>query len=120
MNIEHSKTKPSLGRGSLFFMVIAAAAPLTTMAAFAPLGFMLGGVAMPLGYIIAGITYIFFAIGFLALVRHNPRGGAFYTYISMGLGKNIGVGSALSGLREQLRLIGMKPSSITFLTQVKA
>ncbi|WP_049066303.1 APC family permease [Acinetobacter seifertii] len=95
MNIEHSKTKPSLGRGSLFFMVIAAAAPLTTMAAFAPLGFMLGGVAMPLGYIIAGITYIFFAIGFLALVRHNPRGGAFYTYISMGLGKNIGVGSAL-------------------------
>jgi amino acid transporter len=95
MNIENSKTKPSLGRGSLFFFVIAAAAPLTTIAAFAPLGFMLGGVAMPLGYIIAGITYMFFAIGFLALVRHNPKGGTFYTYISMGLGKHIGVGSGL-------------------------
>lgn len=95
MNIEHSKTKPSLGGGSLFFFVIAAAAPLTTIAAFAPLGFMLGGEAMPLGYIIAGITYALFAVGFLALVRHNPKGGAFYTYISMGLGKHIGVGSAL-------------------------
>ncbi|MFJ4375318.1 APC family permease [Pseudomonas japonica] len=94
MSTEHNARR-KLGAGSLFFFVVAAAAPLTTMAAFAPLAFLLGGVVTPLGFAIAGLVYLLFAAGFLALVRHHPQGGAFYSYISLGLGQHIGVGAAM-------------------------
>ncbi len=92
--------EPHIARGTigtrhLFFFVIAAAAPLTAMAGFAPLAFRLGGPATPLGYLIAGAVYLLFAVGFLNFARHTSRGGAFYTYISIGLGRHIGLGAAL-------------------------
>ncbi|UMZ10572.1 APC family permease [Pseudomonas sp. MPFS] len=87
--------RSSLGTSSLFFFVIAAAAPLTSIAGFAPLAFLIGGPATPLGFIVAGSVYLVFAIGFLNFVRHTTRGGAFYTYVSIGLGPHLGLGAAL-------------------------
>ncbi|WP_448195375.1 APC family permease [Pseudomonas aeruginosa] len=91
---EPSLARDTIGTGSLFFFVIAAAAPLTAMAGFAPLAFLLGGPATPLGYLIAGAVYFLFSVGFLSFARHTSRGGAFYTYISIGLGRHIGLGGA--------------------------
>lgn len=87
--------RSTLGTSSLFFFVIAAAAPLTSIAGFAPLAFLIGGPATPLGFIVAGCVYLIFAIGFLAFARHTSRGGAFYTYVSIGLGPHMGLGAAL-------------------------
>ena len=38
----------------LVFFVVSAAAPLTVMAGFAPLGFLVGGQTAPVGYLAAG------------------------------------------------------------------
>ena len=79
----------------LVFFVVSAAAPLTVMAGFAPLAFLVGGQTAPVGYLAAGLVYALFAVGFCAMSRHVRNAGAFYAYVSRGLGGTVGAGSAL-------------------------
>ncbi|WP_234796261.1 APC family permease [Mycobacteroides chelonae] len=79
------------------FLAIAAAAPLSLIAGFAPLGLKLAGAALPVGFLVPGILYGLFAVGFTAMARHIPGGGAFYAYIAQGFGDAVGVGAALLG-----------------------
>ncbi|MFI1867805.1 APC family permease [Streptomyces jumonjinensis] len=88
----------TLGTADIAFFVISAAAPLTVMAGVAPIAIMLGGIGAPAGYLLAGITLAIFAVGFTAMSRHVPGGGAFYAYITRGLGRPVGIGAALLAL----------------------
>ncbi|MFF4797322.1 APC family permease [Streptomyces sp. NPDC001351] len=88
----------SLGTADIAFFVVSAAAPLTVMAGVAPLAILLGGVGAPAGYLIAGITLAVFAVGFTTMSRHVKSGGAFYAYITRGLGRPVGIGAALLAL----------------------
>ncbi|WP_329216920.1 APC family permease [Streptomyces sp. NBC_01485] len=88
----------SLGTADIAFFVISAAAPLTVMAGVAPLAILLGGIGAPAGYLIAGITLAVFAVGFTTMSRHVKSGGAFYAYITRGLGRPVGIGAALLAL----------------------
>ncbi|MFJ3778983.1 APC family permease [Streptomyces sp. NPDC090075] len=85
----------SIGTAHLVFFVIAAAAPLTIIAGFAPLAFLLGGEATPMGFLVPGLVYLFFAVGYTAMSRHIPDAGAFYAYISHGFGRVVGAGAAV-------------------------
>ncbi|MFF0635004.1 APC family permease [Nocardia sp. NPDC004151] len=84
-----------IGSTHLVFFVLSAAAPLTVMAGFAALGFMVAGQAAPAGYLIAGIVYAVFAVGFTAMSKHVRNSGAFYAYISRGIGPTVGAGAAM-------------------------
>ncbi|MGP3959718.1 APC family permease [Nonomuraea sp. 3N208] len=88
----------SLGTTDIAFFVVSAAAPLTVMAGVAPLAIMLGGIGAPAGYLIAGVTLAVFAIGFTTMSRHVRSGGAFYAYITRGLGRGLGIAAALLAL----------------------
>lgn len=88
----------ALGTGSIVFFVVAAAAPLTVMAGIAPLGIMIGGIGAPSGYLIAGVVLTIFAIAFTTMSKYIHNAGAFYSYISRGLGKPAGLGSAAIAL----------------------
>ncbi|MFD4568295.1 amino acid permease [Streptomyces sp. NPDC058251] len=88
----------SLGTADIAFFVVSAAAPLTVMAGVAPLALLLGGIGAPVGYLLAGITLAVFAVGFTTMSRHVRSGGAFYAYITRGLGRPVGVGAALLAL----------------------
>ncbi|MCX4880334.1 MULTISPECIES: APC family permease [unclassified Streptomyces] len=88
----------SLGTADIAFFVVSAAAPLTVMAGVAPLAILLGGIGAPVGYLIAGITLAVFAVGFTTMSRHVKSGGAFYAYITRGLGRPAGIGAALLAL----------------------
>lgn len=86
----------SLGTGSIVFMVIAAAAPLTIIGGVTPIGFLIGnGVGFPALYVIAAIVLLLFAVGLSAMSRYIARPGAFFTYIGHGLGAAWGLGAAL-------------------------
>ncbi|MFK0007805.1 APC family permease [Paenarthrobacter sp. NPDC090520] len=78
----------------LVFFVVAAAAPLTVLAGFAPLAYMIGGELTPLGYLIAGAVYLLFSVGFTTLSRYVKDAGAFSAYIRKGLGPTAGSGAA--------------------------
>ncbi|WP_162460159.1 MULTISPECIES: APC family permease [unclassified Mycolicibacterium] len=76
---------------------------LTVMAFLAPLGAVVGYVPLVIGYgnglgapavfLMCGAILALFLFGFLAMVRQVPRPGAFYAYVSSGLGKRFGLGS---------------------------
>ncbi|MFI6035064.1 APC family permease [Streptomyces sp. NPDC051315] len=88
----------TLGTADIAFFVVSAAAPLTVMAGVAPLAILLGGIGAPVGYLVAGLTLAVLAVGFTTMSRHVTHGGAFYAYITRGLGRPVGVGAALLAL----------------------
>jgi amino acid transporter len=88
-----------LGVGSIVFMVVAAAAPLTVIAGVTPVGLAAGnGAAFPTAFAICCGILLLFAVGFCAMTRHVPTAGAFYAYIQRGLGRALGVASAFLAL----------------------
>ena len=83
--------KGVIGVIPLAFLVLAAAAPLGACASNIPLIMGTGnGAAAPLDFVIIGVLLILFSVGFAAMSSHVTNSGAFYTYISMGLGKRLG------------------------------
>ncbi len=94
-----SRTSPRvLGTSSLTFIVVSAAAPLMVMLGVAPLALAVGGTGAPVAYLVSGIVLALFAVGFTTLARHLNSGGAFYAYITKGLGKGAGITAALIAL----------------------
>ncbi|GAA4971562.1 APC family permease [Kineococcus glutinatus] len=88
-----------LGVGSIVFMVVAAAAPLTVVGGTVPLGITLGnGAGFPAMYAVGAVVLLFFAVGFTAMTRYVPDAGAFYTYIGAGLGRLNGLGASFLAL----------------------
>lgn len=85
----------TLSTADISFFVVSAAAPLTVMAGVAPIAVVLGGIGAPAGYLLAGITLAVFAVGFTTMSRHVRSAGAFYAYITRGLGKPVGIAAAL-------------------------
>lgn len=80
-----------MGAGSIAFLVIAAAAPLAAMVANVPLAIGLGdGKGVPGAFIVAGITLYLFSVGYAAMSRHITNAGAFFAYVSAGLGSRLG------------------------------
>ncbi len=91
---DHLKTN-ALGATNIAFLVVAAAAPLTVMAGVAPLAIAIGGIGAPVGYLAAGVVLTIFAVGFMAMTKHTGGAGAFYSYITLGLGRRLGMASGV-------------------------
>ncbi|MBB3769888.1 amino acid transporter [Angulomicrobium tetraedrale] len=89
----------SVGLAHIIFFVVAAAAPLTAVVGASPAAFAFGnGAGVPGAFVLAGLLYLVFSVGFAAMSRHIGGAGAFYTYIAQGLGRPAGVGGAFVAL----------------------
>ncbi|MGD6741801.1 APC family permease [Streptomyces sp. BH106] len=85
---------PRTGTAGLVLTVLAYVAPLTGAAGYVTLVIAYGnGLGAPLMFPAAGLVLLVFAVGYTAMVRRLPRPGAFYAYISAGLGKRLGLGA---------------------------
>lgn len=88
-------SKNAVGLPQIVFFVVAAAAPLTAMVGATPAAFSLGnGAGVPGAFVLAGVMYLIFSMGYAAMSRHISNAGAFYAYIANGLGAPLGVGGA--------------------------
>ncbi len=88
-----------LGTVGVVFMVVAAAAPLTVIGGNMPLAMGLGnGAGAPMGFLIAALVLLVFSIGFVTMTPHVPEAGAFFSYVTVGLGKRMGMGIAVVAL----------------------
>jgi amino acid transporter len=77
----------------LMMSVLAFSAPVVVVSSFIPFVISFAGPAAPVAYIIALVILLLFAVGFTTMGRSIPNPGAFYAYISAGLGKRLGLGS---------------------------
>nr|WP_205708816.1 APC family permease [Kineococcus siccus] len=88
-----------MGTGSIVFMVIAAAAPLTVVGGNVPLAVAGGnGVGAPAGFVLAAAVLLVFSVGFVTLTPHVREAGAFFSYVTAGLGSRAGLGTAFTAL----------------------
>ncbi len=94
-----SDARRTLTVPTLVFMIIAASAPLTVLAGGAPTSFAVTGlVGVPMGYLILGIILVLFAVGYGAMSSQVHNAGAFYAYVTAGLGIRQGIGASLLAL----------------------
>ncbi|MBE8476715.1 APC family permease [Streptomyces justiciae] len=88
-----------LGTGGLLLSVLAATAPLMVVAGVMPTTFaVMGIVGQPLLFVALGVILILFSVGYAEMSRHVHNAGAFYAYISRGLGGTAGASAALVAL----------------------
>lgn len=88
-----------LGTGAIVFMVIAAAAPLTVIGGNVPLAVAGGnGVGAPVGFVLAALVLLVFSVGFVTMTPHVSEAGAFFSYVTLGLGSRAGLGAAFVAL----------------------
>jgi amino acid transporter len=85
----------TLGVPSIVLLVIAAAAPMGAMVGAATLVVAFGnGAGAPGAFLYAALVLACFAAGYAAMSRKLTNAGAFYAYISRGLGRPLGAGGA--------------------------
>lgn len=87
--------KGSMTTLDIVFTVLAFNAPLSVFAGY--LTVIIGyanGLGAPLTFLAAGLVVLVFAVGFTAMSRHLPNPGAFYAYVTAGLGRPLGLGAA--------------------------
>ena len=88
-----------LSTTALVFMIIAASAPLTVLAGGVPTTFAVSGIlGVPVSYLALGVIIMLFAVGYGAMSGHIQNAGAFYAYITEGLGNRQGVAAAILAL----------------------
>lgn len=93
--VTNALAKDRLGVWLIVGHAIAGAAPLTVLAVGTSNGFSITGTnSLPLAVLAATATLALFSVGFVAMSRNIVNAGAFYTYISRGVGKPFGVGAA--------------------------
>ncbi|MCX4702048.1 APC family permease [Streptomyces sp. NBC_01352] len=96
---ERALRSDRLGTGGLLLSVLAATAPLMVVAGVMPTTFaVMGIVGQPLLFVVLGVVLVLFGIGYAEMSRHVHNAGAFYAYISRGLGGTAGASAALVAL----------------------
>jgi amino acid transporter len=86
----------AVGLLGVLFMAVANAAPITAMSFNVPIAIGFGnGIGAPAGFLFATIVLTLFAVGYVSMARHITTAGAFYGFISHGLGQVWGMASGL-------------------------
>jgi amino acid transporter len=89
----------NLGTVGLMFTALAFNAPLGVMSATVPIviGGGIGG-GTPLVYLGVLVLFLVFAVALVAMARHMKKPGAFYTYLTAGLGRSAGLAGGFVAL----------------------
>src|SRR3954453_1778651 len=92
----HSLKGGAIGLAGVLFMAVANAAPITAMTGNVPIAIAYGnGIGAPAGFLVATVVLTLFSVGFVAMARHITTAGAFYGFISHGLGQVWGMASGV-------------------------
>ena len=102
-----TRLKGNMGAASLMLTVLAFAAPITSVTSIIPITIMFGGAGATAAVLLTTVLVLVFSVGFVAMTRQIPRPGAFYSYVTAGLGKVVGLGGAfLTTVSYYLALVG--------------
>jgi amino acid transporter len=85
----------ALGLPSVLFCIVTGAAPLAAMLFNVPVATLGGGYASPAAFAVATVALTIFSVGYIAMCRRVTSAGGFYTFVTRGLGRVLGLGSGL-------------------------
>lgn len=95
---ETARLRGNLGPIAIVFMVVAAAAPLTILVSSPTNMVNSNGAGLPVVYFFMPLLLLLFAPGYAAMTRYVPKAGAFYSYVTAGLGRKVGVGAGFMAM----------------------
>ena len=91
--------KHAVGLGGVLFLTVTGSAPISAMLFNTPIMVGFGqGVGAPAAFIFASIVLVVFCVGYVAMARKKTTAGGFYSYISHGLGREIGIGTGFGSV----------------------
>jgi amino acid transporter len=98
-SVSRALARDRLGVPAVLFFVLAGVAPLTVAAGVIPTAYGTTGLTgIPAAFLVIAVILALFAAGYVAMTRHITNSGAFYAFISRGIGRVIGVAAALVAL----------------------
>ncbi|OBI71212.1 permease [Mycolicibacterium fortuitum] len=95
----------NMGISSLMLTVLAFSAPIAAVAGFIPFAIMFGGEGATLVFAVASVSLLLFAVGYVTMAKGLPKPGSFYAFISAGVGKVVGLGSAFLAVVSYLLIL---------------
>jgi amino acid transporter len=93
------RLKPNaIGLTGVIFIAVTGAAPISAMLFNVPFATGFGtGLYTPAAFLFATIILTIFSIGYVAMARKIRAAGGFYTFISHGLGRELGMATGICG-----------------------
>jgi amino acid transporter len=98
-SVSRALARDRLGVPAVLSFVLASVAPLTVAAGVIPTAYQTTGLTgIPAAFLAIAVILALFVVGYMAMTRHITNSGAFYAFISRGIGRVIGVAAALVAL----------------------
>jgi len=93
------RLKPNaIGLWGVIFVAVTGAAPISAMLFNVPFSVGFGtGLYTPAAFLFATVILTIFAIGYIAMAKKMRAAGGFYTFISHGLGRELGMAAGICG-----------------------
>jgi amino acid transporter len=97
--VSRALARNRLGVRAVLIFILASVAPMTVAAGVIPTAYLATGLTgIPAAFLAVGVVLAVFAAGFGAMARRISNSGAFYAFVTAGLGKVTGVAAALVAL----------------------
>src|SRR5467141_2958710 len=91
--------KHAVGIWGVLFLTVTGSAPISAMLFNTPLVTGYGnGLGAPAAFLFATVVLTIFSVGYVAMSRKVTTAGGFYSYISHGLGRELGLGSGFAAV----------------------
>src|SRR3954447_11746933 len=96
VHLLHSK---AVGLAGVLFLAVTGAAPMSAMLGNVPFAAGYGiGKYTPAAFLLATIVLTVFSVGYAAMAARISSVGGFYSFISQGLGREVGMSAGISSL----------------------
>ena len=87
----------AVGLAGVLFLTVTGAAPISAMLFNTPLSVGYGnGIGTPAGFAFATVILTIFSVGYVSMARKVTAAGGFYSFISHGLGRELGMAAGLA------------------------
>lgn len=103
---KQSRLIGAMGVPALVLTVLAFSAPMSVVEGFLPLAIGFGGPGAVFSMLLTTMILLLFAVGYVTMAKHVSKPGAFYAFISSGLGKITGLGAAFLAVFGYMCVVG--------------
>lgn len=95
----HLLRRGAVGLMGVLFLTVTGAAPISAMLFNTPISVGFGnGIGTPAGFAFATVILTVFSVGYIEMSRRVTATGGFYSFISHGLGRELGMASGFAAL----------------------
>jgi amino acid transporter len=95
----HFLRKHAVGLLGVLFLTVTGSAPISAMLFNTPISVGFGnGIGTPAGFLFATVVLTIFSVGYCTMARKITAAGGFYSFISHGLGRELGMGFAFASV----------------------